>query len=60
MTRTTAIRSVSPVASSEARIVALRSPVSLISMPPGSAAVICGSAAFTASIVSMTLAPGCL
>ena len=60
ITRATAISSVSSVAASDARIVALRSPVSLTSMPPGRPATICGSAAFTPLMVSTTFEPGCL
>ncbi|GJD76776.1 hypothetical protein CFIICLFH_5035 [Methylobacterium goesingense] len=60
MTRTTAMTSVSSVSASEARMVALRSPVMVRSMSPGSAAFTCGIAALSPLIVSTTFEPGCL
>ncbi|GJE44350.1 hypothetical protein AEGHOMDF_3538 [Methylobacterium soli] len=59
-TRPTAISSVSSVSASEARIVALRSPVMVRSMSPGRAAWTCGKASFRPLMVSTTFEPGCL
>lgn len=57
-TRLTAMMSVCSVSASDARIVRERSSTGVTWMSAGSAAVSCGSAAFTRSIVSMMFAPG--